>query len=36
MEVTAISSFFTTCIIRFLAVRYHISLPTLKGEERRE
>jgi uncharacterized membrane protein YeiH len=31
-ELSAISSFFVTCLIRFLAVRYHISLPTLKGE----
>lgn len=31
-ELSAISSFFVTCIIRFLAVRYHISLPTLKSE----
>ena len=29
---TAIISFVTTCLIRFLAVRYHISLPILKGE----
>ncbi len=36
MEITVIASFLTTCVIRFLAVRYHISLPTLKGEERRE
>ena len=32
VEMTAICSFLTTCVIRFLAVRYHISLPTLKGE----
>jgi uncharacterized membrane protein YeiH len=32
--ITAIVSFVTTCIIRFLAVRYHISLPILKGEEK--
>jgi uncharacterized membrane protein YeiH len=31
-ELSAISSFFVTCLIRFLAVRYHISLPTLKGD----
>jgi len=29
-EPTAIVSFLVTCIIRFLAVRYHISLPVLK------
>ena len=28
---TSIISFFTTCLIRFLAVRYHLSLPTLKN-----
>ncbi len=32
VEITVVVSFFTTCIIRFLAVRYHISLPLLKGE----
>ena len=32
--ITAVVSFFTTCIIRFLAVRYHISLPILNGEEK--
>jgi len=32
VEITAIVSFLTTCLIRFLAVRYHISLPILKGE----
>ena len=32
VEITAIVSFLTTCIIRFLAVRYHISLPILNGE----
>jgi uncharacterized membrane protein YeiH len=32
VEFTSVLSFLTTCIIRFLAVRYHISLPTLKGE----
>ena len=30
--VTAIVSFVVTCVIRLLAVRYHISLPILKGE----
>ena len=34
IELTAIVSFGTTCLIRLLAVRYHISLPILKGEER--
>ena len=32
VEVTAIVSFLTTCVIRFLAVRYHLTLPTLKSE----
>ena len=36
VEMTAIASFFTTCIIRFLAVRYHISLPTLKSEPKQQ
>lgn len=31
VEITAIISFLVTCLIRFLAVRYHISLPVLKG-----
>ncbi len=31
-EVTVISSFLVTCLMRFLAVRYHLSLPTLKNE----
>ena len=31
--VTAVISFCVTCLTRFLAVRYHISLPILKGEE---
>lgn len=30
MEFTVIVSFLVTCIIRFLAVKYHISLPKLK------
>ena len=30
IELTVVSSFLITCIIRFLAVRYHISLPILK------
>jgi uncharacterized membrane protein YeiH len=33
IEVTASASFLTTCAVRFLAVRYHISLPTLKSEK---
>lgn len=33
LELTVIISFLTTCLIRFLAVRYHISLPVLKGED---
>lgn len=32
IEVTVISSFCVTCLIRFLAVKYHLSLPTLKNE----
>jgi uncharacterized membrane protein YeiH len=32
VELTATISFVTTCLIRFLAVRYHISLPILKNE----
>ena len=32
--VTAIISFVVTCVIRFLAVRYHISLPILKSEDK--
>ena len=35
VEVTVIVSFLAITIIRFLAVRYHISLPTLKGEQNR-
>ena len=31
-ELSAVVSFIVTCLIRFLAVRYHISLPTLKSE----
>ncbi|MBP5777828.1 MAG: trimeric intracellular cation channel family protein [Prevotella sp.] len=33
-ELSAIVSFFVTCIIRFLAVRYHISLPVLNEENK--
>lgn len=32
IEFSALASFLVTCIIRFLAVRYHISLPQLKDE----
>ncbi len=32
-EMTAIVTFLVVCIIRFLAVRYHISLPLLRGDE---
>ena len=32
-ELSAVVSFCVTCLIRFLAVRYHISLPTLKSED---
>ena len=32
IEATVIVSFMVTCLIRFLAVRYHLSLPTLKDE----
>ena len=32
-EVSAIISFITTCAIRFLAVRYHLSLPVLKEKK---
>ena len=30
---TVIASFVIVCVIRFLAVRYHISLPKLRDEE---
>ena len=30
VELSAIISFTVTCVIRFLAVRYHLSLPKLK------
>ena len=33
VEITSVVSFLSTCLIRFLAVRYHISLPKLKGEQ---
>lgn len=34
--VTAMVSFGVTCLIRFLAVRYHISLPILRSEEKND
>lgn len=33
MGITALSTFILVCVIRFLAVRYHISLPILKSED---
>ena len=33
VEITSVASFLSTCTIRFFAVRYHISLPKLKGEQ---
>lgn len=33
LYITVLASFFVVCIIRFIAVRYHISLPLLRGEE---
>ena len=35
LELTATLSFLTTCAMRFLAVRYHLSLPILKNENKR-
>ena len=35
MEITVVVSFVSTCLMRFIAVRYHVSLPTLKGEGER-
>ena len=32
IEMTVILSFAVTCLMRFLAVRFHLSLPTLKSE----
>ncbi len=32
IEITVILSFAVTCLMRFLAVRFHLSLPTLKSE----
>ncbi len=34
LEFTVAASFLVTCTIRFLAVRYHISLPLLRDEKR--
>ena len=33
MNITVVVTFAVVCIIRLLAVKYHISLPVLKGEE---
>lgn len=33
MGIAATVTFFFICLIRFLAMKYHISLPTLRGEE---
>ncbi len=33
VSITVVSSFLVVCIIRFLAVRYHLSLPRLRLEE---
>lgn len=33
MEVTVVTSFIVTCVIRFMAVRYHLALPLLKGAD---
>lgn len=33
IEITVIASFVITCLIRFFAVKYHISLPVLKGAD---
>lgn len=35
MELVASISFIVVCLIRFLAVRYHISLPVLKNENQK-
>ena len=34
VEITAMISFTTTCLIRFLAIRYHVSLPILHEDKR--
>ena len=36
LYITVVASFLTVCIIRLLAVRYHISLPTLRDEEQND
>ena len=33
VSITVVSSFLVVCVIRFLAVRYHLSLPRLRLEE---
>ena len=33
LYITVVASFLTVCIIRLLAVKYHISLRTLRDEE---
>jgi protein Yads len=30
--ITSIVTFFVICLVRYVAVRYHISLPLLRGE----
>lgn len=32
ISITVVSSFLIICLIRYLAVRYHLSLPVLRGE----
>ncbi len=36
LPVAVIATFLTVCLIRFVAVRYHISLPTLHGEDEKK
>ena len=36
LYITVVASFLTVCIIRLLAVKYHISLPTLRDEEEKK
>ena len=33
LAITAVATFVFIVLVRFLAVKYHISLPVLKGEE---
>ena len=33
MNITVVMTFVVVCVIRLLAVKYHISLPVLKGED---